>query len=97
MSVLVLVEHDGSSIKDATLATVSAAAKLGEVHALVVGKNADTVAQAAAKIAGVTKVHAGSSPALEHELAEPPKRQAGMKVGSVDELVERLHGLGIAK
>jgi electron transfer flavoprotein alpha subunit len=70
MSVLVLVEHDGSSIKDATLATVTAASKLGEVHALVVGKNADTVAQAAAKIAGVAKVHSAGSPALEHELAE---------------------------
>jgi electron transfer flavoprotein alpha subunit len=70
MSVLVLVEHDGSSIKDATLATVTAASKLGEVHALVVGKNADSVAEAAAKIAGVSKVHAASSPALEHELAE---------------------------
>jgi electron transfer flavoprotein alpha subunit len=70
MSVLVLVEHDGSSIKDATLATVTAASKLGDVHALVVGKNADTVAEAAAKIAGVTKVHSAGSPALEHELAE---------------------------
>jgi electron transfer flavoprotein beta subunit len=30
-------------------------------------------------------------------VTEPPKRQAGIKVGSVDELVERLHGLGIAK
>ena len=28
---------------------------------------------------------------------EPAKRQAGIKVGSVDELVERLKGLGIAK
>ena len=70
MSVLVLVEHDGRSIKDATLAAVTAASKLGDVHALVVGMNADTVAEAAAKIAGVTKVHSASSPALEHELAE---------------------------
>jgi electron transfer flavoprotein beta subunit len=31
------------------------------------------------------------------KVAEPAKRQAGIKVGSVDELVERLHGLGIAK
>jgi electron transfer flavoprotein beta subunit len=31
------------------------------------------------------------------KVTEPPKRQAGIKVGSVDELVERLHGLGIAK
>jgi electron transfer flavoprotein alpha subunit len=69
MSVLVLVEHDSGHIKDATLATVTAASKLGEVHALVAGGN-DAVAQAAAKIAGVAKVHAANGPALEHQLAE---------------------------
>jgi len=69
MSVLVLVEHDGGHIKDATLATVTAASKLGEVHALVAGGN-DSVAQAAAKIAGVAKVHAASGSTLEHQLAE---------------------------
>jgi electron transfer flavoprotein beta subunit len=31
------------------------------------------------------------------KVVEPSKRQAGIKVGSVDELVERLKGLGIAK
>jgi electron transfer flavoprotein beta subunit len=31
------------------------------------------------------------------KVAEPGKRQAGVKVGSVDELVERLKGLGVAK
>jgi electron transfer flavoprotein beta subunit len=31
------------------------------------------------------------------KVVEPGKRQAGIKVGSVDELVERLKGLGIAK
>jgi len=70
MSVLVLVEHDGKSIKDATLATVTAASKLGEVHALVAGSNADAVAQAAAKIAGVSKVYIANAPSLEHQLAE---------------------------
>jgi electron transfer flavoprotein alpha subunit len=68
MSVLVLIEHDGSAIKDASLATVTAAAKLGEVHALVAGS--DAAAEAAGKIAGVVKVYAASSPALEHQLAE---------------------------
>jgi electron transfer flavoprotein alpha subunit len=70
MSVLVLVEHDGSNIKDATLSAVTAASKLGDVHALVVGNNAGGVGQAAAKIAGVAKVHVANSPALEHQLAE---------------------------
>ena len=70
MSVLVLVEHDGSHVKDATLATVTAGSKLGEVHALVAGNNADAAAQAAAKIAGVAKVYVANSAALEHQLAE---------------------------
>jgi electron transfer flavoprotein alpha subunit len=70
MSVLVLAEHDGSSIKDATLATVTAASKLGDVNLLVAGNNADGASQAATKIAGVSKVYVASSPALEHQLAE---------------------------
>ena len=38
------------------------------------------------------------APRLETiKVNEPAKRQAGIKVGSVDELVERLKGLGIAK
>ena len=70
MSVLVLVEHDGKSIKDATLATVTAASQLGEVHALVAGHNVGGAAQAAAKIAGVAKVLVADAPQLDHELAE---------------------------
>jgi electron transfer flavoprotein beta subunit len=31
------------------------------------------------------------------KVVEPGKRQAGIKVGSVDELVEKLKGLGVAK
>jgi electron transfer flavoprotein alpha subunit len=70
MSILVLVEHDGKSVKDATLAAVTAASKLGDVRALVAGNKVDGVAQAAARIAGVAKVYLASSPALEHQLAE---------------------------
>jgi len=70
MSVLVLVEHDGSSIKDSTLATVTAASRLGEVHALVAGANVASIAEQAAKIAGVAKVHVADAPHLDHQLAE---------------------------
>ena len=35
--VLVWVEHDNASVKDATLSAVTAAGQLGEVTALVVG------------------------------------------------------------
>jgi electron transfer flavoprotein alpha subunit len=70
MSVLVLVEHDGKSIKDATLATVTAASKLGEVHALVGGNNVGGVGDAAAKISGIAKVLVADAPHLDHDLAE---------------------------
>lgn len=57
MTTLVLVEHDNTKLADATLPVVTAAAKLGEVHLLVAGHNCGAVAEAAAKIAGVAKVH----------------------------------------
>ena len=70
MSVLVFVEHDNASMKDATLAAVTAAAKLGEVHALVAGSGCGAVAEEAAKIAGVTKVHVADDAAYANQLAE---------------------------
>ncbi|MBB4837938.1 electron transfer flavoprotein alpha subunit [Sphingomonas kyeonggiensis] len=70
MKTLVWVEHDNQSLKDATLSAVTAAAKLGEVHLLVAGKGVDGVAQAAAAIEGVGKVHVADDAAYEHFLAE---------------------------
>ena len=70
MKTLVWVEHDGGAVKDATLATVTAAAKLGEVHLIVAGQGVDGVAQAAAKIAGVGKVHVADDAAFANALAE---------------------------
>jgi electron transfer flavoprotein alpha subunit len=67
---LVLVEHDGTSVRDATLAAVTAASKLGEVHLLVAGERVASVAQAAAKIAGAGKVHVADDAAYAHGLAE---------------------------
>ena len=40
MAILVIAEHDNQSLKAGTLNTVTAAAKLGEVHVLVAGHNA---------------------------------------------------------
>ncbi len=67
---LVWVEHDGKAVKDATLAVVTAAAKLGEVHLLVAGNGVDGVAAEAAKITGVETVLTADNAALEHPLAE---------------------------
>lgn len=70
MKTLVLVEHDNTKVADATLAVVTAASKLGEVHLLVAGHNCGSVAEAAAKIAGVGKVHVADDAAYANGLAE---------------------------
>jgi electron transfer flavoprotein alpha subunit len=70
MKTLVWVEHDNASLKDATLAAVTAAGKLGEVHLLVAGKGCGSVGEQAARIAGVAKVHVADDAAYEHGLAE---------------------------
>jgi len=70
MSVLVWVEHDNASVKDATLAAVTAAGKLGDVVALVAGSGAQGAADAAAKIAGVSKVLLADDAAYANALAE---------------------------
>jgi electron transfer flavoprotein alpha subunit len=87
MSVLVLVEHDGGTIKDTTLATVTAAAKLGDVHALVAGNGVDGVAQAAAKIAGVAKVLHADASHLSHDLAENVAPVAAKLMANYDAFV----------
>ncbi len=71
MTSLVIAEHDNVAIKGATLNTITAAAACGgDVHVLVAGHNAAAAAQAAAQIAGVTKVIHADSEALAHGLAE---------------------------
>ena len=71
MSVLVLAEHHQGQLKPSTLNTVTAATKLGgDVTVLVAGNNVGAVADAAAKIVGVTKVVGADSPALDHALPE---------------------------
>ena len=71
MSVLVIAEHDNTSIKGATLNTVTAAAACGgDVHVLVAGHNAAAAAAAAAQIAGVAKVLHADGASLGDQLAE---------------------------
>ena len=71
MTALVLLDFEGSEIKQPSRSAVAAALKLGEVHVLVAGSGIDAAATAAAQLAGVTKVHKADSPVYEHSLAEP--------------------------
>ncbi|MBK5416064.1 electron transfer flavoprotein subunit alpha/FixB family protein [Pseudomonas sp. TH31] len=71
MTILVIAEHDNASLKAATLNTIAAAQKIGSnIHILVAGYNAQGAADAAAKIAGVSKVLLADAPQLEAGLAE---------------------------
>lgn len=57
MSVLVVAEHDNVRLSDTTLATLTAAARLGDdVQVLVVGHDCRDVAEQAGQVHGVSKV-----------------------------------------
>lgn len=71
MTTLVIAEHDNASLKGSTLNAVTAAAKCGgDVHVLVAGHNAGAAAQAAAQIAGVSKVLHADAAYFAEGLAE---------------------------
>ncbi len=67
---LVWVDHDNASVKDSTLAVVTAAAMIGEVTALVAGSGCEAAAAAAAQIEGVAHVLKADDAAYAHALAE---------------------------
>ncbi|QDD63966.1 electron transfer flavoprotein subunit alpha/FixB family protein [Herbaspirillum seropedicae] len=71
MTALVIAEHDNASLKGSTLNTITAAAQAGgDVHVLVAGSNAKAVADAAAQVAGVSKVLLADAPQFADGLAE---------------------------
>ena len=83
MTVLVIAEHDNASLKGATLNTVTAAARLGgDIALLVVGAGAGAAAEAAAKVAGVSKVLVADSAAFADQSAENVAAQILAVVGA---------------
>jgi electron transfer flavoprotein alpha subunit len=70
MAVLVIADIDGSTVRDTTNKTVTAALQLGDVDILVAGKAPDAAAAEAAKVEGVKTVLVAASEALGHGLAE---------------------------
>lgn len=71
MTILVIAEHDNQTLKPATLNTVKAAQQIGgDIEVLVAGSGCQAVAQAAAAIAGVSKVKLADNEAYQHQLAE---------------------------
>ncbi|MDN6877048.1 FAD-binding protein, partial [Pseudomonas citronellolis] len=71
MAILVIAEHNNGVLGAATLNTVAAAQKIGgDVAVLVAGQNVGAVAEAAAKVAGVSRVLVADDAAYAHQLPE---------------------------
>ena len=71
MTSLVLLDHDGSAIRQPSRSAVAAARLLGEVHVLVAGHGVAAAAAAAARLPGVARVLVADAPVFDHLLAEP--------------------------
>ncbi|MBN9029198.1 MAG: electron transfer flavoprotein subunit alpha/FixB family protein [Rhizobiales bacterium] len=72
MAILLLAEHDNTHLSDQTAKALTAAKQIGaDVHVLVAGSNAKAAADAAARLAGVSKVLVADDTSLANNLAEP--------------------------
>ncbi|MAY72111.1 MAG: electron transfer flavoprotein subunit alpha [Halomonas sp.] len=72
MSILVLAEHHDGQLADATAHVVAAAQAIGgDIDVLVAGQDVAAVAEAAAKLDGVSKVRVADGETFAHLLAEP--------------------------
>ncbi|MDX9698242.1 MAG: FAD-binding protein [Rhodocyclaceae bacterium] len=71
MAILVIAEHNNSILAAATLNTMAAAQQIGgDIHVLVAGAGCAAVAEAAAKVAGVSKVLVADNAAYGKQLPE---------------------------
>lgn len=69
-NVLLIADHDNAALRAVTLNAVTAAAALGDVTALVAGKDCAAVAAEAAKVVGITKVLHAEGDHYANALAE---------------------------
>ena len=72
MTCLVVAEHDNAELKTSTLSTAQAAIAIGgDIHILVAGSGCASVAEQAAKVAGITSVKVADDAQYKHQMAEP--------------------------
>ncbi|ASS58328.1 electron transfer flavoprotein subunit alpha/FixB family protein (plasmid) [Rhizobium leguminosarum] len=95
MTILLLADHDNQSLSDQTAKTLTAATKIGgDIHILVAGKAAKPAADAAAKLAGVSKVLLAESDELANNLAEPLADLIVSLAGSYDTIISAATSVG---
>ena len=71
MTILVIAEHDNAALNAATLNVVAAAKEIGgDIEILVAGEACAAVAEAAAKIDGISKVVVADNAAYKYQIAE---------------------------
>lgn len=71
MTILVIAEHDNVSLKPSTLATLTAAVRIGgDIDVLVAGRGCARAAEEASRLVGVHKVRVADAPWLADFLAE---------------------------
>ncbi|MDK4717880.1 electron transfer flavoprotein subunit alpha/FixB family protein [Rhizobium sp. CNPSo 3968] len=88
MAILLLADHDNATLSDQTGKALTAASKIGgDVHVLVAGNGAKAAADAAAKLAGVSKVLLAESDELANNLAEPLSDLIVSLAGSYDTII----------
>ncbi|MGR9424538.1 electron transfer flavoprotein subunit alpha/FixB family protein [Rhizobium leguminosarum] len=95
MTILLLADHDNASLSDQTAKTLTAATNIGgDIHILVAGKAAKPAADAAAKLAGVSKVLLAESDELANNLAEPLADLIVSLAGSYDTIISAATSVG---
>ncbi|MGO8549740.1 electron transfer flavoprotein subunit alpha/FixB family protein [Rhizobium ruizarguesonis] len=95
MAILLLADHDNASLSDQTAKALTAATKIGgDIHVLVAGKAAKAAADAAAKLAGVSKVLLAESDELANNLAEPLADLIVSLAGSYDTILSAATSVG---
>ncbi|WP_302142103.1 electron transfer flavoprotein subunit alpha/FixB family protein [Halomonas alkalicola] len=92
MSILVLAEHHGGALAGATAHVVSAAKQIvkesgGDIDVLVAGESVAAIAEAAARLDGVSRVRVADHAAYAHLLAEPTAALLNALVGDYTHLL----------
>ncbi|MGY5808623.1 electron transfer flavoprotein subunit alpha/FixB family protein [Rhizobium sp. LEGMi198b] len=95
MAILLLADHDSNHLSDQTAKALTAARQIGgEVHVLVAGAGANTAAEQAAKLAGVSKVLLADDASLANNLAEPLAALIVALAGSYDTILTAATSVG---
>ncbi|CAN7671127.1 electron transfer flavoprotein subunit alpha/FixB family protein [Pararhizobium sp. LjRoot235] len=99
MAILLLADHDNTSLSDQTAKALTAAAEIAketgsDIHVLVAGSGAKAAADQAAKLSGVSRVLLADDASLANNLAEPLAALIVSLAGSYDTILSAATSVG---